>query len=133
MIQLQIKKPIKSDKNPTNTYRFKLEAEHGDYDKVEKVKIDVKQDNPFLNLFLEDLCQKNSIPQHEIETSNFARWTDIDENAANPSIIKKVKKNFIIVWWPRDVVYGDGFCAFGGFTVSYFNEHGVEHEVIVIK
>lgn len=135
-VQIKVGKPKKPNKNPKLTYRFTFEAMSGDADHEDVVVVDVRKENPHLTQFLSDLPEGLNHNGDLIEDSPFGKW--FDGSGINPSNQwknnKRVgkEKDLLYVDWPRDVTCNDYYCAMWRGEISYFDEHGIEHEAELV-
>lgn len=132
-INLEVGNRIPETKNPTNTYRFVLEAMMGDADSRKDVEFDVSVDNPYISQLLEDMEITKKVYNRDLEDLPLHKWLNDSED--NPSYHGRDGESWehqIYIEWPYDHIY-DRKCSFQGYYVRYFDALGLEYAVKVVK
>jgi hypothetical protein len=132
-MKIEILEPITNEKNPTNCYKFEiglcLEMLMDD-----EVELTVDKDNPYLERFINFLerCENFDVNEgfEELEDSwLFVKYQCPEDNEKK----LEVKKANIQIEWLGDIAREGYMALFDYYSVTFFNEQGIEHNVKITK
>lgn len=103
-------------------YKFRLNFMIGDADGYEEEIIYIEEDHPDLERFLIflDKCNRSRDP-YSIEDHGYFVESFIEDDVSEISFD-----------WPYEP-YGDDFCSFDGFEITYFDKNGQEYHTTTEK
>ena len=134
-MKIKIGKPIPPDEERRNCYQFVIDFMYGDADGYGGTEVEVDKDHPYLERFINFLERCKGFDAdgdfEELEDSWLfvpeTNWTDIPEQEAERD---KADLSFD---WLSDISREGYYASFDGYSVTFFDEQGIEHEVKIIK
>jgi hypothetical protein len=127
-MKIEILKPIKKEKNPTNCYKFVI----GLYDESE---VYVKKDHPYLERFINFLERCESFDADENFEELEDSWLFVPETNWECTAEQEVERDKadLAFDWLSDVAREGYYASFDYYGITFFDEQGIEHEVKITK
>ena len=120
--------------NPKNTYRFVFSWMHGDADGRSSTKVDIAEDNFYLERFLkyvEKFPVISGVDRCDV-TEELAKEIEFFADGYNEDAGPELDFEFD---FETDTSGGDGdyYASYSGVVVTYFDKDGIEYEASLIK
>lgn len=132
-MKITIGKPIPPEENPKNQYKIVLDFMIGDADGEDEIEIFCSKDNTSLERFLTflDNCEDY---YKESGKGGYEDYTGVKDYYVFCNGVQKKDPNLneFLFDWSYEGMFGT--CnSLEGYTITYFDENGVEHFVTVKK